>query len=653
VTGRIFRSELLWLPLVAAALLVIYLPGLGNLPVFDDALLTDGLLFEQYRSLGELRTRMLSYGSFVGLQAVFGEGWWKQRLANLAIHMGVVVALWGLYREILRHIAAPADAPADAAPYTRSPALGLAIAVFALNPVAVYAVAYLIQRSILLATLFVVLSLWSFALGVARRKPLYHVVALACFVLAMMSKEHALFAPLAAVPIYILVARPGGKRLTLLAASGALLVGGAAYVLAKRYGEILGQPFDEYSRVYLAQLSQLHPEALKNAYPLSILNQAWLFLEYGFRWLVPWSGWMSISLRPPFPITFASFPQVLGLFAYAATLVGGFFLLIRYRDWRALLGVSLAVPALLFATEFTTVWVQDPFVLYRSYLWAIGIPGLVFVLAHGPPGRVLLAVGTALGVLLTWQSLDRVISLKTPERAWSDAIAKLPNDPRAVGRWFPYLNRGSDYVARNEFKLALRDFQASDALGDLGMGAVNMGSLLSAMGQDRQALAAFDRAEKQGYNLYNLSFQRGLALLKLGRLEEAYRQFEITRKMDVKSPTLELLLLHLGRTALQLGRSEDAVRDLQYLLDIDPRNKEGRFVLGMALVSRGEYARGHEILDQLVRADGSGPAYYGRALARHGLKRKAEALADIESAIRIGPDNPNLHEWRAKIAAMP
>ena len=41
------------------------------------------------------------------------------------------------------------------------------------------------------------------------------------------------------------------------------------------------------------------------------------------------------------------------------------------------------LPALLFVTEFATVWVQDPFVLYRGYLWAIGIPGLVFFLFHG------------------------------------------------------------------------------------------------------------------------------------------------------------------------------------------------------------------------------------------------------------------------------
>jgi tetratricopeptide (TPR) repeat protein len=656
VTGRPSRSELIWLPLALLALLAIYLPGLGNAPLFDDALLTDGTLFAQYRSLLEFRPRMLSYGSFAWLQALLGEGWWKQRLVNLLVHAGVVVALWALYREILAHIVPrpeESDAGAPAVDYSRSPALGVAVAFFALNPVAVYAVAYLIQRSILMATFFVVVALAFFMRGIASRKPLFHVLALASYALAVMSKEYAILAPLAAVPLYILAARPSGKRLAVLAAAGAAVVAAAGFVLSLRYGEIIGKPFDEYSRVYLAQLSKLSPDAAKNAYPLSILNQAWLFFEYGWRWLLPWSGWMSINLRPPFPVSYATFPQVLGIFGYAAVLAGGFLLVIRHRDWRALVGVSLLLPALLFATEFATVWVQDPFVLYRSYLWAIGIPGLVFVLVHGPGPRIVLCIGLVLGGLLAWQAVDRVLSLRTAERAWTDAIDKLPNDPRAVGRWFPYLNRGTEYVERNEFQRAMRDFDQSAALGDLGMGAFNLGSVLSASGRPQQALAQFDRAEREGYNLYNLPFQRGLALMALGRPAEALRQFEITRAMNPPSPTREITLLQLGRSALQSGRGEEGVRYLDQFLATDPAHREGRFLLGMALVTRNEHARAHEVLDRLVREDPKAPALYGRALANYGLKRKAEALADIEAAMRLGPDNPNLREWHAKIRAMP
>jgi Tfp pilus assembly protein PilF len=639
-----------WLPLVTAGLLLIYLPGLGNALVYDDSYLTQGL-FSEYASLLPLHARPLSYGSFVWLQALVGDGWWKQRLLNLLIHAAVVGALWMLYSELLRHIAPSGDEAGE--PYHRSPALGVAIAFFALNPVAVYAVAYLIQRTILLATLFTVVALWLFARGLRLRKPLCFVLAIASYALAVASKEHAVLAPLAALPVFILVARPAPRRLVLLAACGVALTAVAGALLYARYGDILGKPFDEYSRLYLEQLGKLEPDAPRHAYLLSIVNEAWLFFRYGLLWILPYSGWMSIDLRPPFPLHWYGFPQVLGILGYLAALVGGFALLLRHRDGRALLGVCLLIPALLFGTEFATVWVQDPFVLYRSYLWAIGIPGLVFLALHGPSPRVMLGVGAVLGALLAWQAIDRVLSLESAETVWTDAIRKLPNDPRSVGRWFPYLNRGSEYADHNDFALALRDFETSQALGDGGMGAFNIGSITAAQGKPREALAAFDRAEKEGYNLYNLRFQRGLVLLKLGSLERAHEELLASLQLKPDPKTRDLALLELGRLDIRLGRKEEAAQVLEILVAADPHGAEGRYLLGMAYVMNGDGKRALEVLDVLVREAPNAQAYYARALANYRLGRKADALSDIDRAIRLGLDNRNLREWRAKILALP
>src|SRR6185503_18997433 len=218
------------------------------------------------------------------------------------------------------------------------------------------------------------------------------------------------------------------------------------------------------------------------------------------------------------------------------------------------------------------------------------------------------------------------LSLEDPETAWTDAIAKLPNDPRAVGRWFPYLNRGAYYADHDSFDLALHDFEASAALGDRGMGAFNMGAILSAKGRQQQALAAFDRAEADGYALYNLPFQRGLALLATNRPEEALRQFERTRALDPPSPTREITLLQIGRAAMQLGRREEAVAALEALVRAEPANREGRYLLGMAYVMSGRPADARALLDKLLMERGDARAYYARALANYALQRKAEAL---------------------------
>lgn len=646
--------ELIWIPITFLALLVVYLPSLHNTPVFDDRLLTSGDLFSQYGSLLELRPRMLSYGSFVWVQDIFGQGWWKQRLVNLLIHMCVVVALWAFYREITRFVG-PSSGGSDTtnSTGTQSPVLGVGFAVgfFALNPVAVYAVAYLIQRSILLATLFVVLSLWFLLKALSGSRPIFYVMSVAAYVLAVISKEHAVMAPLAAVPVYILVARPSRRRLGVAALVGTVLVAISGVVLAFRYGDILGKPFDQYSRIYIAQLATLGPDVEKYAYPLSAINQSWFFFKYGMHWFLPYGGWMSINLRPPFPISLGSIPQVLGAVGFLVVVIGGAFLL-RFRDGRALVGLSVLLSALLFVTELATVWVQDPFVLYRSYLWAIGIPGLVLFFCSDLPPRLLLLLGIVMAALLSWQSLDRVFSLATPESVWADAIAKLPNDPRAVGRWFPYINRAEVFLDQNRLSDAYQDFKASSQLGDRGLGNFNIGALLGMAGKHEESLKHLDAAHKQGYDSFDLDYQRGVALAGMGRAKDAYTAFSDAYSRTHPPEIDSRLLGALGKAALGAGDGLAAVRHLTRVLEVEPENSQARLELGMAYSSIGDFVLAHEHFSAILKEAKIGPAYYGRAVANYRLGRKSDALSDIESAIRIGPDSTHLREWLAKIQAM-
>jgi tetratricopeptide (TPR) repeat protein len=649
------RRDLLCLGAIAAGLLAIYLPGLGNPLVFDDAYLAEKLRSEH--GTLRLQVRMLSYGSFVWIADLLGDGWGKQRVFNLLLHFGVVVALAGLYREILRAIEPPSPAPASPSSerpgLDQSPAFWVAIGCFAFNPVAVYGTAYLIQRSILMATLFVVAGLWLFARGLRLRQPLLLGIAVVSYGLAMLSKEHSVLAPLAAVPLYILVARPGARRLAVLGAAGTVLVAAAGYALLQAFGNILGKPFDETSQVYLEQLAQLNPDAGRLAYPLSVMNQAYLFFQYGLRWFLPLTDWMSIQMRPPFPVSWLTFPHVLGLAGYAAAIIAGFWAVVRFRDWRALAGISVLFPALLFATEFALVWVQDPFVLYRSYLWAIGVPGLAFILLHGWSTRATGIFAAFLAAILGFQAFDRVMSLSSPERVYTDAIDKLPDDPRAVGRWYPYLNRGNVHFDKNRFDLAIRDFESSSALGDKGLGAFNIGSIRLLEGKAAEAVQAFDRAEREGYRLANLPFQRGQALLALGKSAEAATQLEAALAMNPTDQDRAGILAYLGRARMQLGRFAEAIQPLDELVRSDPNHAEGRYMLGMAHITTGDNAKALETLDPLFRQNPQPGAFYARALAYYGLKRKAEALADIDTAIQRGLDNPNVRQWQAKIRALP
>jgi hypothetical protein len=234
--------------------------------------------------------------------SLFGEGWWKQRLLNVAIHFAVVGVLWAFYREILRALTAPDPEPGRNASRTTPPWHSGSRWVSSRSiPVAVYAVAYLIQRSILLATLFTVAALWLFARGLRTGRGGCTSSPWSPMRWRFCRRSMQCWRRSPLVPVYIVVARPSRKRLAIGRSPPWRSSAAAAAALWTRFGYILGTPFDEYSRAYLAQLAALNPQAPRLAWPLSIINQCWLFFQYGLRWFFPVADWMSISIRPPFP----------------------------------------------------------------------------------------------------------------------------------------------------------------------------------------------------------------------------------------------------------------------------------------------------------------------------------------------------------------
>lgn len=648
------RSRAIGLLVVITFIVMIYVFGLRNDLVFDDALLLEEHFRQSYGEAFSIKQRFLSYGSFFWSEALFGGGWWKQRALNILLHVGTTVALFGFYRTLLPFIRQDDRQNALDSAGRHEILLSVAIGFFALNPVAVYAVAYLIQRSILMATLAVVIGLWCFTLGLSSGKKGFFVAAIFAYIIALASKEHALLAPLCAIAVYVFVRRPAPKIIALFAAGSvaAALVAGAFFFLV--YGRIIGMAFDEFSVAFLKQLDLLSPGVSQQAWPLSILNQMYLFLQYGLRWIVPVPGWLSIDLRPPFPLSLWSMPHLLGVLAYGGVLASGTWLLFAKRDEKSLLGLSLLLPALLFGTEFAIVWVQDPFVLYRSYLWAIGIPGLIVAVLYGVPSRALMIIGAILAVLLAAGSLNRLSSLASPITAWGDAIATLSEDPRAVGRWRPYLNRGEAYVDKGLPEQALRDFIAADAMGDVeGYGQFNRGIALYILKKYPAAVDAFTLAEKKGFPDANLFYQRGLALIAQGKLKEAHADFERAIQRNIAPPIYWSALAQRGMLALDLGDAPSAVRDLEQALPNLQGGRLARTALGVSLALTGQAERARDLLNDSLRQAASPPAFFGRALAFYTLRQKADALADIEAALRLSPRSPRFEELRDKIRALP
>jgi protein O-mannosyl-transferase len=640
---------------------VLYLPSLNNVLVFDDNILTSGQVFAEYWNPLAMKPRALSYSTFSWLQRLAPEAWWLQRLVNVALHLAVLVVMYLFYSRLLVSLgiwsdATQPDAAADSVNGSLSEtragrwALLAGIAWFALNPTAVYAVAYVAQRSLVMALLFSLLSLWAVLRALATRRARYWLLAVLAYLAAMLSKEYALALPALAVALIVMIRRPSRQQVIRLAVVGAVLGAVAAFALFKRYGELIGKPFDEVSVAYVKQLSLIAPGVEAYAWPLSILNQMWLFFEYGCRWFLPATSMMSIDMRPPYPLSFGSVPHVLGAIGYVSLLLGSVVLMLRYRGRLSLLGFCLFAPAILFVTEFSTVWIQDPFVLYRSYLWALAVPGVIFLLADRLSLRTLAWAAAPVAAIFLWQSTDRIASLRTELSVWDDAVNKLPPE-LVIGKSRAYLNRGQAFQLLGQDSRALRDYQRSTAFGDGGEGLLNAGSILLASGRPREALDAFDGAKLRGQVGASISLNRGSALAALGQHQAAFDSFSTGLTQAPGAQEAAGLRRQRAASALALGRIEDALADAEFAAAKFANDPQVRTTLGFAQLAKGNRPASIAAFNESIAKGPSGIAYFGLAQALASDGRTADARAAIAKAIALQPENVEFQRLQAKLGS--
>ena len=663
--AKLFTFPALFGAFVLAAVLAIYLPGWNHELLFDDLRLTDGAIFGNYGSLLTFKQRMLSYGSFIWVDLLAGPGWWKQRLVNVGLHLATVAALYALVRDLLERTRFPEDF--ESQPYfgmSRKAAVQVGVALFAVNPMAVYAVAYLVQRSIVMATLFSVLACWCFVRGLSGRGVAWYGLALLSYVAAVLSKEHAVMVAAMAVPLYIHVRRPSWKTVATIAGASTALIAVAAVVFFGIYGDLIGKLFDQRSLDFAQQLERLSPGITQRMYPLSILNEAALFFAYGFLWFAPNVMWMSVDMRPAFPLSYMAFPQVLGVVGYVGLWIAALWAVLRRRGALSLAGVALMFPLLLYATEFATVWVQDPFVLYRSYLWAVAVPVVVAIVLTGFQPKTIYVIGCAIGLVFTVLAFERVQSLRDDHTAWGDAAEKidLKAPASAVGRWRPFLNLGAYHLDRGSLGEAQRSFATAEALGSLhGSARFNQGVALQQQKKHAQALTTFAEAEKQGFSDQSLHYHRGESAFALGQFALAFDSFSqglasaaegVTGKdMDRMRETMRM---RRAEAAIGAGRYDDAIGDFNALLKASPQNRRLALGLGMALVGKGDTQAAIAQFDQIIASTpNAAAAYYGRAMAHNTAKRRDDSLKDLDRAIALDPRNAQYQQVRAQLAAPP
>ncbi|MGH8642174.1 MAG: hypothetical protein ACRET6_10705, partial [Burkholderiales bacterium] len=423
------------LALIAALASGLYLPFLASPPVFDDYYFFAGQLFAYYAThpFG-LELRVPAYFSLAVVQLIWWEHVEAHRVVTLALHIACSLAVYRLIFDVQRY-AAPRISPAPVTGFeAHLPAL-VGAAVFAVHPVAVYGAGYLIQRTTLLATLFSLISIVLYLRGLARRSHADAVSAALMYSMAVLSKETAVLLPATAAVAGLIMAVD--RRFLLRHAALYLACCAPAALLVTFLVKMkVGTAYEPDFEIVSAQAGAFGSPWLESA-----VTQAALFFRYLSLWLLPDTGAMSIDLRIEFAGAWPSAVAALGVIGYAGYGLLGAWLAARGGTARVA-GFGLLFPWILFFTEFVTIRFQEPFVLYRSYLWAPGLMVLLGLALARLPVRAVAVFALVTLPLLFYHAHDRLQTFASGVALWEDAVGKLPESAVPGGsRTLYYLSR--------------------------------------------------------------------------------------------------------------------------------------------------------------------------------------------------------------------
>jgi tetratricopeptide (TPR) repeat protein len=309
------------------------------------------------------------------------------------------------------------------------------------------------------------------------------------------------------------------------------------------------------------------------AYPLSVLTQTWLFFKYAFLWLFPNPAWMSIDMREPFARSLLS-PYLAAGACFVVWGVGATWLLLK-RGANGLVGFALLFPWLMFFTEFSSVRIQESFVLYRSYLWALGALCLLPVLVAQVNARLAAFVLSVVAFAMIPISMERLIVLSQPVFVWDDAEKLIKGRTDLPGAYRIYYNRGTILTDLGNVDQAIEDFKKaislqanfSEAYGNLGKAYTNKSDWKS-------AAAAFamanEVAQKNGKTYLVARGNLALAYSKLEDWPNSAAEFgkAIDLATSEHSPLLPTYAIGRAQAYEKLGDLQKSQADYKLACDL-------------------------------------------------------------------------------------
>ena len=588
---------------------VSYFPALSAGFIWDDLILTRATPLHTWSGLAQIwfgshelnqyeaHYWPLLYTLFWLEHKLWGLAPLGYHLVNLLLHTGVVLLLWRLLWRL------------------GVPGAWFAAAVFAVHPLHVESVAWVIGRKDILATLFYLSSVLAYIRCVetprGERRGGPYLLAVALFVLGLLSKSITITLPAALLLWHWW--RHGRVTLADFSRTLPFFLVGLGITLAEYVYYIGNQPtafaYSPLERGLIAARALafyagklLWPAGLTGVYP------RW---EPGIGDLLAWG-------------CAAGFAAVVAVLWH----------------WRRRLGRGPLVGVLFFAVALSPVlgfvdfgYMLSSFVADRyQYLAGIGLIAVVVAAAcracqrglgalpahRTRPARLAIgAVGAAIlavAGLLTWNH------------------AGLYRDPVT---FFGHV------IAHNP--------QARDAHHTLG-------NYLQTEGRYREAHAAYDTALELRPDSPDLLNNIGVLLARQDRHEEAIARFREVLRLNPQHRTavqsLVMVLVNAGTLLSNQGRHEEAVARFREALRLNPQHQTAMMNIASVRMNQGRYAAGLAAAQQVIaRYPDDAQAHHLAGFGLFHLNREADALRHYDRALALDPNLTLAREQRKRFFA--
>jgi tetratricopeptide (TPR) repeat protein len=165
----------------------------------------------------------------------------------------------------------------------------------------------------------------------------------------------------------------------------------------------------------------------------------------------------------------------------------------------------------------------------------------------------------------------------------------------------------------------------------------NLGAAYATAGRYADAQKQYETALAAGASDPRIRMNLGLALYKQNLIVEAAEQFE---KVYAAQPANTQAVTLLADCYLMMGQPKKVITLLGAYKSGDLAQN---YMLGVALLRDGQYAKGQALVDQVLRAGESPEALYLLATTQIASEDNRNALATIERALGQAPDFKGLN----------